>query len=690
MNIYAAIPLVSAIAYAPLIAITLRYTKGRVRLIFLAYLIMAVVWSITSFMLHAYVFSGDMRYWHEALLISHVSTWVLYYHFVRAATRQAAMRWVLYAGYGLLAMTTALVVSGFVIRNSYIQDGLLYYEITPIGYILSGAPPMAMLVATVVNLVQRYFKSDSYLERNRIVYLFFGLAMLLVFDFTNLSPALSKYPLDHIGNLANAIFITYAVVRYQLLDVKLIVRRGASYSTLTVGLTAMYLLSLFAIQRLFHTWSGYTTIGVAAALALLFAALFQPLREFIQRWIDRLFYRETYDYRQTLLTFSQRMSNVLNLNELADNMLYPITKALYTRRAMLLLPEEENGDFVSRFAEPDRESPASFRMKADSPLVSWLERKAAVLPRHVIGVMPEFKGLWQEELQQIDALELELFCPIRRKDRLIGVLVLSRRESEMSYSSEDIDLLTTMTTGAAMVIENAMILDNLRQQQRRVEQLLAQTVLAREEERRRISIELHDSVAQWLVGASFRVQTCRALLAGSGGADVQGELEGIRSTIDKSLKEIRQVISGLHPPALEELGLEHVLRRALEELKPAGIAYYLETLGQPTRLSASTELAVYRVAQEAIANVRNHSAAEAVKVTLRFEPDQVSIHVSDNGKGFDVPHAMRAALAAGHMGLFGMRERATMLRGNLAISSKPGKGTTVSLTLPAIPVAVPE
>lgn len=690
MSIYAAVPLASAIAYAPLIAITLRYTKRPVRLVFLAYLTAAVVWSISSFFLHANILRGDMRYWHEALLVSHVSTWVLYYHFLRVVTRQTTMRWVLYAGYGLLVVTTSLVISGFVIQTSEVRAGLLYYEIEPLGYIISGAPPFLMLVATAVTLVQRYTRSDSYLERNRVVYLLIGLGLLLVFDLTNLSPTLSMLPLDHIGNLANAVFITYAVVRYELLDVKVIMRRGASYSTLTVGLTAVYLVSLFGIQRLFHTLSGYTTLGMAAALALLFAALFQPLRESNQRWIDRLFYRETYDYRQTLLTFSQRMSNVLNLSELADNMLYPITRALYTRRAMLLLPEEENGDFVSRFAEPDRESPAGFRLKADSPLVSWLERKAAVLPRHVIGVMPEFKGLWQEELQQIDALDLELFCPIRRKDRLIGVLALSRKESEMSYSSEDIDLLTTMTTGAAMVIENAMMLDNLRQQQHRVEQVLAQTVMAREEERRRISIELHDSVAQWLVGASYRVQTCRALLSSSGSADVQIELEGIRSTIDKSLKEIRQVISGLHPPALEELGLEHVLRRALEELRPVGIAYYLETVGQPTRLSASTELAVYRVAQEAIANVRNHSGAEAVKVTLKFDPDRISIHVSDNGKGFDVPHAMRAALAAGHMGLFGMRERATMLGGNLAINSRPGRGTTVSLTLPAVPIAVPE
>jgi signal transduction histidine kinase len=504
----------------------------------------------------------------------------------------------------------------------------------------------------------------------------------------NFSSSLSRYPIDHFGNLVNALFITYAIVKYQLLDIRFVVRKGLVYSVLTIGLTATYLVLLFALHSHFHTWTG--TIGAAAGLALAFSILFQPLRDATQRWVDRLFYRGTYDYRQTLLTFSHRMSNVLDLDELAVNMLYPVTRALYAKRAFLLLPEVESDDFATRFVQPAmKDSDATMRLRKDNPIVAWLAREGEVLNRERIDILPEFKSLWKKEIKELDTLELEVFCPIMRKGNLVGILALSRKHSDVPYSREDVDLLTTITSEAAMVIENAMILDNLKEQQHRVEQLLAQTVQAQEEERKRISVELHDSVAQWLVGVSYQLQTCRALLAKSGNnSQAQSELAEIEATLDKSVKEMRRLMAGLHPPALDELGLVHALRQTLEGLKPDGIAYHLETTGEPVRLPGSIEVAVYRVVQEALTNVRKHSEASAVILRMQFEPERVSIEVSDNGKGFNLPKTMKSAISVGHMGLLGMSERVTMMGGALKIETRPGAGTSISLTIPVVPPTI--
>ncbi|MFC1979239.1 histidine kinase, partial [Chloroflexota bacterium] len=327
-------------------------------------------------------------------------------------------------------------------------------------------------------------------------------------------------------------------------------------------------------------------------------------------------------------------------------------------------------------------SAQAIRIRNDSPIVAWLLANGKALDREHIDVLPEFKSLWEPEREDIESLELDLFCPLRRKDTLVGILVLSIKRSGTSYSGEDIDLLTTMANEAAVVIENAMMFDNLREQQRRVEQLLVRTVQAQEEERRRISIELHDGVAQWLVGANYQLQSCQAILAKGDPDAVKDDIGKLETTLDKSLKEIRSVIAGLRPPALEELGLVHALKQAAKEFNSDSIICKFEALGEPVRLSSSAELTIYRVVQESLNNVKKHSEATSVTVKLQFTNNKVAVDVNDNGKGFNYYQTIRQATAAGHMGLLGMRERALMLGGDLKIRSKVGDGVRINMMLP--------
>jgi len=241
-----------------------------------------------------------------------------------------------------------------------------------------------------------------------------------------------------------------------------------------------------------------------------------------------------------------------------------------------------------------------------------------------------------------------------------------------------LDLIMAMVIGGDTVVKNVV----MKVQQSHVDHLFARTVLAQEEERKRISSDLHDGVAQWLVGASYQLQTCRAMLANWGNGEAQRELAEIEDSIDRSLKEMRRVISGLHPPVLEEFGLVHSLCQLLEGLKPYGIDCHSESEGEPVRLPASAELMIYRVVQEAMNNVRKHSGASAVVLRLRFDPMGVRVEVSDNGRGFDLAGTTKGAVADGRLGLLGMSERALMVGGNLRIRTRRGNGTRVILTLP--------
>ena len=159
----------------------------------------------------------------------------------------------------------------------------------------------------------------------------------------------------------------------------------------------------------------------------------------------------------------------------------------------------------------------------------------------------------------------------------------------------------------------------------------------------------------------------------------------LESTLTKSLKELRRVVIGLRPPALDELGLTHALRQGLEDLKTDGLDCRFSQVGTPFRLPSSMEIAAYRIVQEALTNIRRHANATKVNLRLQFQEDKLLVEVGDNGKGFDLSETLGRAISVGHMGLLGMKQRVETLGGDIKIKTSEGTGTTIILSLPIHP-----
>jgi len=354
------------------------------------------------------------------------------------------------------------------------------------------------------------------------------------------------------------------------------------------------------------------------------------------------------------------------------------------RWAALLLPEPESGDLRAQFVYTDPQGePAGeeLRLRRDNPLVAWLHQ-GQPLRWELRDTVPQGKGLWQEEQEALARHHIALLCPIVHRGHLTGILALGTKRSGAPYTDEEVELLLTMASGAAMALENARMVDTVRQNQQRAEQLLAQVVAAEEEERKRIAAELHDGVAQWLVRALYQAQLCQALLARRNGAAVSAELTQIERDIDGSLKELRRVLAGLRPPALEELGLTPALERALDSLEAEGVSCNFTMEGTPVRLSPTVEIAVYRIVQEALNNVRKHARASQVTLRLGFQPQALHIEVADNGRGFDVPRTLQGAISLKHLGLLGIKQRVEWLGGTFKLESGEVAGTRLAVSIP--------
>ena len=264
--------------------------------------------------------------------------------------------------------------------------------------------------------------------------------------------------------------------------------------------------------------------------------------------------------------------------------------------------------------------------------------------------------------------------PIVSGERAFGALTLVSLKQERHFSQEDIDLLTGIGYQAAVAIEKAHLYRGLRGYAQRL-------VQAQEEERERIARELHDETIQMLIVISRRLD----LIATQSASLSDESQEVLRSTQDllrDTQTGIRRFVQGLRPATLEHLGLVPAIRGLVNDLRNDEMAVELERTGEPQRLAPDKELALYRITQEALNNVRQHAQASLVRVHLSFEEDRVQITIQDNGRGFAAPQGWPAFAAQGRLGLLGMDERARSQGGTVTHQSEPGHGTIVIVDMP--------
>jgi signal transduction histidine kinase len=256
--------------------------------------------------------------------------------------------------------------------------------------------------------------------------------------------------------------------------------------------------------------------------------------------------------------------------------------------------------------------------------------------------------------------------PIRYGDEEVGRLELPARGVRSMLSKRDQALLFDVVRQAAMAVRSARLADDLQQSRE-------QLVLAREEDRRRIRRDLHDGLGPVLGGVAMRLdaagnaldrdpETTRRLVAQS------------RQEITDALADVRRLVHGLRPPALDDLGLIAALDQQAERLSSAELSVTVAAEDLPP-LSAAVEVAAYRIASEALANTARHSAARRAAVRLVGGPTDLLVEVADDGAGID------PAVVAG-VGLRSIRERAAELGGRAEITCPATGGTRVRAWLP--------
>ncbi len=218
-----------------------------------------------------------------------------------------------------------------------------------------------------------------------------------------------------------------------------------------------------------------------------------------------------------------------------------------------------------------------------------------------------------------------------------------------------------------------------------VRQYVADITKSQEEERKRIARDLHDDTVQSLIAINQRLELTKTVIDDP--AMARNRLGEVKTMVTGAIASVRQFSRDLRPLTLEDLGLIPAMQYQINQLiQQTNIQVNFSVHGEPGEIPADMEVAIYRILQETLSNVRKHANASRVDVRTNFTASQIFLTVEDNGNGFEMPEALTDFASSGSFGMMGLQERAHLFGGNLTIETEPDQGTKLHLVMPRNPI----
>lgn len=409
--------------------------------------------------------------------------------------------------------------------------------------------------------------------------------------------------------------LAVAVLHYRLFDIDVVINRTVVYGALSACVVGLYAFTVGALGVLLNQENLVVSLVATGVVAV----LFQPLRERLQRLVNRLLYGEREEPYALLARLGEEIERSLTPERVVPTVLETITHALKLPFASVHLYRNMKTEVVAEHGDPNA---------ATAPLV----------------------------------------LPLVHQGEVFGELQLEPRSPDETFSPGELTLLRTIAQQVSVAAYAVRQTLDLRRSRERL-------ITAREEERLRIRRDLHDGLGPTLAGLNLQAGSLKRL--------IKAEPEAARAAVDElqhelrsAVGEVRRLVHDLRPPSLDQLGLKGALEQLAEGLDvSAEVPCKISTdVAESLTLPPATEVAIYRIVQEALSNALKHARASYVAVTLKREYG-LRLTIKDNGIG--VPEHYRAGV-----GLCSMRERVEELCGSFEIISRPQQGTIICVSLP--------
>jgi signal transduction histidine kinase len=500
---------------------------------------------------------------------------------------------------------------------------------------------LAVLLSAIVGVVMRSRRSTGEL-RQQVRWLAFaagvtGAAMLVlvVGDAVGLSvpdPAFDLVILFGFG-VAVPAACAVAVLKHGLYDLDVVISKTVVYAVLAAFFTIAYLAIVVGIgTAIGSSNNSFLTVLAAATIAV----AFNPVRDRAKRFANRIVYGERASPYEVLSEFSERVAETYSVEDVLPRMAVALGEGTGARDATVWL-----------------------RVGAElRPSATWGDGNEATVSIPVTnGDLPAFPGVSK-------------VAPVRHHDELLGALTVTKPPND-PLSVPEGKLVDDLAAQAGLVLRNVRLTEELRANLEELRASRQRLVTAQDGERRRIERNIHDGAQQQLVALAVQARIAEGV-AGSDPDKVRDLLRHLQEGLQQTLGDLRDLARGIYPPLLADQGLVP----AIEAQARRATMSVIVSASDVGRYSQEVEAAVYFCVLEALQNVAKYAKVSTAKVHLRGGSGQVGFEVRDEGLGFD------PATTADGTGVQGMRDRLAALGGDLTVHSSPGRGTSVSGTLP--------
>jgi len=378
-----------------------------------------------------------------------------------------------------------------------------------------------------------------------------------------------------------------------------------------------------------------------------------------------------------LYQVGQTMASTFDLTKLLNDTLQLTTSVIDAAASALMLIDEQSNELVLEVTHgAEKVVVPRKRISLDEGIAGWVATHGE--PVIVNDVSKDSRFSQKADAHTSSLTRSIAAVPLQIKGKTIGVLEVLNKLSTAGFDEEDLRLILTLTTQAAIAIENARLYQSLREERDRI-------IQAQDDVRRELSRKLHDGTVQLLAAIAMDVEHVGRLLKLRPEA-VFAELDALRKLVHQATREARIVLFELRPVILESQGLVPALRSYVNQLQDSDeFAVHLDVGNFDSQLDPKVAGTIFSIVQEAINNVKKHAHARNVWLNLAIDRDQLVVGIKDDGQGFDVKAIERDYDQRGSFGLLNMHERAELIDGFLVIESsqvEPERGTVVTLRVP--------
>lgn len=479
------------------------------------------------------------------------------------------------------------------------------------------------LILTLLIVIIQYLRHKSGVARQQMRWLSFGafivggFALFFYFipPFLNL-PALDRNLIGLIGILFPLV-LAIAILRHNLFDIDVLLNRTLVYGTLSAVIITLYILVVGILGTVLQAQGNFF---IALAATGLVAVLFQPLRDRLQKTVNRFMYGERDEPFEVLSRLGERLETALSPEMVYPTIVETVSQALKLPYSAIAVWHNGQLEIVESYGKP---------------------------------------------------VAVPITYSLTHQGELVGQLLVAQRAPDEAFTPADERILRNIARQVGAAVHTVQLMADLQQSRREL-------VTAREEERRRLRRDLHDGLGPQLASQTLTIDAIEKLLT-TDPERARTLLHDLKSQSKTAVQDIRRLVYELRPPALDELGLVGALNTGVARHSQNGLRISVNAPAQLPPLPAAVEVAVYRIAQEAITNVIRHAQASTCTVNLilnrHAKNSQLCLEVRDNGRGLPGDHYLG-------VGLSSMRERAAELGGSCRIESQAGGGVCVAAVFP--------